>query len=151
MILLLKEVSKCKEKVFGEYLSEKILTRIFKILSTSKPEQCMREFSSDLSSKESKDFYQILLECMQNWSGIYGSSCLEIIRYSESLSRMGKLPVKEEFWNYPQIKQTSDISEEISNSPRKNSYDVNNNNEKQKENAAIDLMQEIGNIKRSRI
>ena len=118
------------------------------MLSNTNSSNFMLEYSPGITPKESADFYQLYLECIQQWSIMYGKQCPDLIRYAESLTRRGKLPVSLQYWDYPSNDRSKIELSHLNNSVFEN--DQNKSKTKNSQNNIVNKdnnkFEEIGNL-----
>jgi hypothetical protein len=100
-LLLLKESSKSNSRTFVEYLDKKLLLRLYKMACISLAKDCLKEYCKSASQKDAERFYQLLMECFHNWGGMFKDISRNFLKFAQDLSNKRKLPVKKEFWTFP--------------------------------------------------
>lgn len=100
-LLLLKEVSKGKNTRLVNYMAKKIVPRLTVLANSSLKEQCLREFSKNAELHYSACFYQLLLECFQNWGGMFKDINSLFFKVSRELYRKKRIPVTSKYWGVP--------------------------------------------------
>jgi len=100
-LLLLKESSKSNSRSFVEYLDKKLLLRLYKMACSPLAKDCLNEYCKAASQKDAERFYQLLMECFHNWGGMFKDISRNFLKFAQDLSNKRKLPVKKEFWTFP--------------------------------------------------
>lgn len=100
-LLLIKEVSKGKSPRLVNYMAKKIVPRLTVLANSSLKEQCLREFNKNAEANYSARFYQLLLECFQNWGGMFKDINSIFFKVSRELYRKKRIPVTSKYWGLP--------------------------------------------------
>lgn len=66
-LLLLKDLLRKKHKELIKYNEKKLLQRLFLLSKGKEKDKVLLQYDIKADVRVSKDFYQLLLECMDNW------------------------------------------------------------------------------------
>ena len=100
-LLMLKDLMKSRHKILVDYTEKKILKRLFLLAKAPQKENVLIIYDPKTDLKRSKDFYNLLLECLDNWGLKYGTTNPRYLDNRKKLIALRILPVGVHFINYP--------------------------------------------------
>lgn len=100
-LLLLKDLMENRHKQLVDYTDKKILKRLNLLAQSSLKENVLLAYDKRADLKHSKNFYTLLLECMDNWGLKYGATNPSYLNKRKKLVAMRLLPVALNFYNVP--------------------------------------------------
>lgn len=90
---LFRDLLKDGHRETFEIAQKRTMKRLFAIASAPQKEAILVSMNRGSSLQDSGEFYQLLLECFQNWSTMPNASP-QLKEYATQLRRMGRLPVE---------------------------------------------------------
>lgn len=99
--LLLKDLVNNRHKKLIDYTEKKILRRLYEFARSEFKGSVLLQIEPTSDPKISADFYQVVLECLDNWGVKYGATNAQ---YSDKRTRLISeriLPVKTSLINFP--------------------------------------------------
>lgn len=100
-LLLLKDLMNKRHKILVDYTEKKILKRLYLLAKSPHRENVLIIYDKRADLKYSKNFYTLLLECLDNWALKYGATNPAYISKRNRLMEMRVLPVPTNFYNVP--------------------------------------------------
>lgn len=100
-LLMLKDLMKMRHKILIDYTETKILRRLFTLAKAPQRQNVLIIYDPKADLKKSKDFYNLLLECIDNWGLKYGTTNPDYLEDRQKLIVQKILPVGVYFMNYP--------------------------------------------------
>ena len=100
-MLLLKDLVNNKHKKLIDYVEKKILKRLYEFGRSEFKENVLLQIDPVSDPVVSADFYQLVLECLDNWGSKYGETNPHYQEKRHKLMAERKLPVKNVFLNFP--------------------------------------------------
>lgn len=100
-LLLLKDLMKNRHKILIDYNEKKLQKRLYLLAKATQRENVLIIYDPKVDLKRSKDFYKLLLECLDNWGLKYGTTNPRYEEDRRKLISMNILPVGVQFINYP--------------------------------------------------
>lgn len=90
-----------RHKQLVDYTDKKILNRLFLLAKAPQKENVLTIYDKKADLKHSKNFYTLLLECLDNWGLKYGATNPAYLSKRKNLVSMRLLPVPLNFYNVP--------------------------------------------------
>ena len=92
---------KKRHKSLIDYTEKKTQRRLFTLAKAPQRENVLIIYDQQADLKKSKDFYSLLLECMDSWGLKYGATNPRYLADRKKLIEMRVLPVGVHFMNIP--------------------------------------------------
>lgn len=100
-LLLLKDLMENRHKQLVDYTDKKLLRRLNILAKSPLKDNVLTVYDKRADLKYSKNFYTLLLECLDNWGLKYGATNPSYLSKRKSLVTMRLLPVPLNFYNVP--------------------------------------------------
>ena len=100
-LLMLKNLSTEKNGHLLAYAEKKILSRFFELSKSELKENVLLQIEPNCDKKWSADFYQLLLEMMDEWGVSFGTNNPSFKHRRTKLFEMKRLPIESKFKNFP--------------------------------------------------
>lgn len=100
-LLFLKDLVNNKHKRLIDYTEKKILKRLYEIARSEFKENVLLQSEPSCDPKISADFYQLVLECLNDWGTKFGETNHTFKDKRYRLVTDSRLPVKPVFINFP--------------------------------------------------
>lgn len=100
-LLLLKDLMDNRHKQLVDYTDKKLMKRLFVLAKSPLKENVLTMYDKSADLKYSKNFYTLLLECLDNWGLKYGATNPSYLTKRKSLVTMRLLPIAPNFYNVP--------------------------------------------------
>lgn len=100
-LLMLKDLMKKRHKILIDYTEKKIQKRLFLLAKAPQKENVLIIYDPKTDLKKSKDFHNLLLECLDNWGLKYGTTNPRYLNDRKNLITLRILPIGVHFMNVP--------------------------------------------------
>ena len=100
-LLLLKDLMENRHKQLVDYADKKIMRRLYLLAQSPLKENVLTTYDKRADLKYSKNFFTLLLECLDNWGLKYGATNPSYLSKRKKLVTMRLLPVALNFYNVP--------------------------------------------------